>query len=273
MSKPTVSAAGGAMPAEGPSLRLAADAFDQTHNLIVAAQNLASAEDPYAPAFHAVVCAAEEQFEIAHNWFLERRGATPKSDPTSSEADPDPSRKLLDIADELDEVRYLIDAAWMAAGELAKEECNPIKAVLDIAERKLTAARDRLNVARGARRRASPMSDATQAEPAEGLSAEERDAFGEFQSLYRDWLAARAACVDPASDIQMKACARKLDAAELALLATPAPNPECFFEKWEVLERLVADEAEEGRLTNHRTTLALAAVKADILRLGLKHYE
>jgi len=113
------------------------------------------------------------------------------------------------------------------------------------------------------------MSDATQAEPAEGLSAEERDDFGEFQSLYRDWLAARAACVDPASDIQMKACARKLDAAEMALLATPAPVPDGVWMKWEVLDRLVADEAEGGQLTNNRVLVAMAAVKADVLRFGL----
>jgi hypothetical protein len=38
----------------------------------------------------------------------------------------------------------------MAAESLADEERNPIKAVLSIAERKLTATRDRLDVARGA---------------------------------------------------------------------------------------------------------------------------
>jgi hypothetical protein len=67
----------------------------------------------------------------------------------------------------------------------------------------------------------------------------------------------------------MNARTRKCDAAELALLVTPASNSSCFFQKWEVLERLVASEAEDGRLTNFRTTWALAAVKADILRLGL----
>ena len=44
-------------------------------------------------------------------------------------------------------------------------------------------------------------------------------------------------------------------------------------QKWEVLERLVASEAEEGRLTNYRPTLALAAVKADLLHFGLKNHE
>jgi hypothetical protein len=115
------------------------------------------------------------------------------------------------------------------------------------------------------------MSDAIQAETVEGVNAEERDDFGEFQGLYRDWLSARAACADFTSDIEMNARCRRRDAAELALLVTQAPNEECFFQKWECLERLVASDAEDGPLTNHRTTLALAAVKADLMRLGLKN--
>jgi hypothetical protein len=115
------------------------------------------------------------------------------------------------------------------------------------------------------------MTDAPQAETAEGVDAEEPDAFGAFQWLYRDWLSARTACADFTSDIEMNARCRRRDAAELALLVMQAPNEECFFQKWECLERLVAFDAEDGPLTNHRTTLALAAVKADILRFGLKH--
>ena len=107
----------------------------------------------------------------------------------------------------------------------------------------------------------------------EGVDAEAPDYFGEFQALYRDWLSARAACADFTSDIEMNARCRRRDAAELALLVTQAPNEECFFQKWECLERLVASDAEDGPLTNHRTTLALAAVKADILRFGLKDRE
>ena|ERR1700721_1005176 len=115
------------------------------------------------------------------------------------------------------------------------------------------------------------MSDAmTQAENAEEPEAEGPDAFGDFQALYSDWLSARAACADFTSDIEMNARCRRQSAAELALLVTQAPNEECFFQKWECLERLVASDAEDGPLTNHRTTLALAAVKADLLRLGLK---
>jgi hypothetical protein len=118
------------------------------------------------------------------------------------------------------------------------------------------------------------MSDATQAEPAEGVSAEFSERFQKFQALYHDWLAARAACTDPdgpEDDEDMATRDRKLDAVEMALLAMPAPNPSCFFQKWEVFERLVASEAEDGRLTNFRTTMAIGAVKADLLRFGLKH--
>jgi hypothetical protein len=121
---------------------------------------------------------------------------------------------------------------------------------------------------------ASPIGEARVSKPRHGgADAEEPDPFVEFQALYRDWLSARAACADFTSDQEMTVRARRRDAAELALLAMPAPNPECFFIKWEVLERLVAYDAEEGQLTNNRTTLALGAVKADLLRFGLKHRE
>jgi len=108
------------------------------------------------------------------------------------------------------------------------------------------------------------MLDATQA-------AERRDDIHEFQKLYHDWLVARAACEDPSSwtDEEMTARAQKLDEAEMALLAMPAPNRSCFYEKWEVVERLVASEEVDGKLTNNRASVALSCVKADILRFGL----
>jgi hypothetical protein len=153
MSKPTVSAAGGAMPAEGhpPSLLNIAESLDQTRSLIIAASNLAAAiDDTQGQGLHAVILAAEEKFGEAHDWFLDRYGASPTSDPTPAPADPDPSRELLSIVDDLNDVRYLVDSVWMAADSLTKEECNAMKAVIGVAFEKLTAARDRLNVARGA---------------------------------------------------------------------------------------------------------------------------
>ena len=143
MSKTTASAAGAAMPASGqPNI---ADAFEQTRSLIIAASNLAAAlNDTQAQGLHAVICAAEEQFEVARLWF--EAGHKPIIIP----ADPDPEHELLHIVDEVDEVRYLIEAAHMAAGSLSNEEARPIHAVLSIASDKLTAARDKLNIARGA---------------------------------------------------------------------------------------------------------------------------
>jgi hypothetical protein len=120
------------------------------------------------------------------------------------------------------------------------------------------------------------MSDATRAEPAEGVSAQLRNDFHAFQILYRDWLAARACCNDPdapGGDEEQAARSRKCDAVELALLAMPAPSPWCVFLKWEVLERLVASDAEDGNLMNNRVTMALGAIKADVLRFGLKDGE
>ena len=113
------------------------------------------------------------------------------------------------------------------------------------------------------------MSDATQAETV----AEERDDFGNFQALYRDYLTARAACIDAATDVEMRASQRKFDAAELALLTMPAPLTEYVWTKWEILDRLVTEDAEAGHLANNRAIVALAAVKADLLHFGLKHRE
>jgi hypothetical protein len=120
--------------------------------LIIAASNLAAAiDDTQGQGLHAVICAAEEKFEVAHDWFLERYGASPTSDPTPSPADPDPSRELLRVADDIDEVRYLIEAAWMAAESLVdNEDERAIQTLLSVAKRQLTAARNRLNVARRA---------------------------------------------------------------------------------------------------------------------------
>jgi hypothetical protein len=145
MSKPTASAASEALPASGqPNI---AEAFDETRRLIIAASNLAAGiDDIQAQGLHAVICAAEEKFMVALDWYEaggHKQGA-------SAPIDLDPKRDLLHIVDEVNEVRYLVDAAWMAAEMLTFEESSAIKAVLSIAQNKLTAARDKLDVARGA---------------------------------------------------------------------------------------------------------------------------
>jgi hypothetical protein len=70
---------------------------------------------------------------------------------TSSEADRDPSRELLCVVDDINEVRYIIEATWMAVESIEEEEDKQsIQTLLSVAKRQLTAARDRLDVARGA---------------------------------------------------------------------------------------------------------------------------
>jgi hypothetical protein len=117
------------------------------------------------------------------------------------------------------------------------------------------------------------MSDATQAETTGETPAEERDAVGEFQALFRDYLNARAGCIDAATDAEMRASQRRFDATELALLTTPAPLTEYVWTKWEILDRLVMEDAEAGPLANNRAIVALGAIKADIIRFGLKNPE
>jgi hypothetical protein len=61
----------------------------------------------------------------------------------SPAADRRPS--LLDIADMLSAVSSLVDAAWMASGDLDEGERDPLRAVLDIVAKKLKTAREALD--------------------------------------------------------------------------------------------------------------------------------
>ena len=75
-------------------------------------------------------------------------GATPAEgrqiDPA---AERDRSSALLDVADELADVRNLIEAAHMGAGTLSPEESNPMRALLDVASQMLRPASDKLDTA------------------------------------------------------------------------------------------------------------------------------
>ena len=138
MSEHTASAAGGAMPAEGqPNI---ADAFEETRSLIHAASSLAVTEAD----IHSVICAAEEKFTIAFDWF--KAGHAPIPSP----ADTDPNHDLLDAVDEINVVRHLIEAAFMASSALLRAECDALQNVLSPAKARLTAVRDKLNIARRA---------------------------------------------------------------------------------------------------------------------------
>jgi hypothetical protein len=140
MKNNTDSAAGGAMPAS-----------DQA----IAAGKLADGLDDTAGyALKAVLGAAEQKFEVALDWYeaeawSEKIAAPPE--PIARQAQPaSSSSELLHVVDEVNHVRYQIYAAYMAARHLDRDESNAMQGVLGGALDRLTAARDRLDAARGA---------------------------------------------------------------------------------------------------------------------------
>ena len=56
----------------------------------------------------------------------------------------------------------------------------------------------------------------------------------------------------------------------MALLTMPAPSTWGVWVKWEILDSLVTKDAEEGHLIENRIIVALGAIKADVIRFGLK---
>ena len=56
-------------------------------------------------------------------------------------------------------------------------------------------------------------------------------------------------------------------------MTTPAPLPWGVLYKWELLDFLMASDAEDGPCPNNHTLLALASIKADVLRFGFKDPE
>lgn len=56
---------------------------------------------------------------------------------------------LLEVVDEINAIRSLSEAAWMAAGSIAAvEEAGPMQGLLDVVNDRLKAVRDSLNVIR-----------------------------------------------------------------------------------------------------------------------------
>jgi len=49
----------------------------------------------------------------------------------------------------------------------------------------------------------------------------------------------------------------------------PSPATWGIWVKWEILDRLVTDDAEDGHHAENRIITALGAIKADIIRFGL----
>ena len=81
---------------------------------------------------------------------------------------------------------------------------------------------------------------------------------------------ARAAIDNPDLPEEKSPNARtqRLDEAERALLTTPAPLPRGVWMKWEVLDQLMINKADTGANTDNRVIVAVAAIKADVLRFG-----
>ena len=119
------------------------------------------------------------------------------------------------------------------------------------------------------------MSDAIPAETAEAIPHDRvwLAKLTKFERLHRDYLAAQAAYADPdqPDDDEVKEpLSDKKHATELALLVQPAPATWGIWVKWEILDRLVTTDAESGHYVENRIIVALGAIKADIIRFGLR---
>jgi hypothetical protein len=99
-----------------------------------------------------------------------------------------------------------------------------------------------------------------------------RDAVAHFDGLYSNWLRARADCVRAPDDGEGEAVRIQVEARDEAarqLLVTPAHYPDHVWWKWEVLEYLASADAIEGEHINNPVVVALALVKADLIRFGI----
>jgi hypothetical protein len=97
-------------------------------------------------------------------------------------------------------------------------------------------------------------------DPCEKLEAD-------FAALCRDWLTARAGLVDPdqpEDDGTTNKLTATYDPAERALLITAAPSRACISRKWEVIDRILAEDAEGFALSPLQ--LGLGAIMDDLSR-------
>ena len=90
-----------------------------------------------------------------------------------------------------------------------------------------------------------------------------------FDELYSRWLTARAACVYPPIDEEIDAQSKAREEAARQLLVAPAPYPDHIWWKWEVLDYLASADAIEGKHIANLVVVALALVKADLIRFGI----
>jgi len=98
---------------------------------------------------------------------------------------------------------------------------------------------------------------------------EENASEKEFERLYSELNAARAAYFDPDADLSDEVgdplCDRYFK-AERTFMATPAPRQCWVWMKWEILEIAVTRDLTDGRHTNNRIVTMIASIKADHLR-------
>jgi hypothetical protein len=100
-------------------------------------------------------------------------------------------------------------------------------------------------------------------------SSDDRATEKEFERLYSDLNAARAAYFDPNADQSDEVGDLRSDRyfmAERTFMATPAPRQCWVWMKWEVLEIAVTRDITDGRHNDNRIVTMLASIKADHLR-------
>jgi hypothetical protein len=98
----------------------------------------------------------------------------------------------------------------------------------------------------------------------------------DFDRLYFRWLEARALLANPDGDDADAVKDAQQDAVDKAgrqLLAMPAFLDWMIWKKWEVLDLYLDADIVGGAHVDNRTVVALACIKADLMRLGIGKQE
>jgi hypothetical protein len=106
-----------------------------------------------AEEFTDAYCGGNVALDVVADMLTRKAAPEPiarQAEPASSSTRPPLSSELLDVVDEINHVRYAIHAVWMASAHLDRDDHNALQGILGPALDRLTAARDRLDVARGA---------------------------------------------------------------------------------------------------------------------------
>jgi hypothetical protein len=61
----------------------------------------------------------------------------------------------------------------------------------------------------------------------------------------------------------------RISEAATALLVTPSTLPWMIWQKWEVLDHYLDTEKRDGAFSDNRTVVALACIKADLMRFRI----